>query len=94
MSIIVLDRAAVRVAVDGRPAPKTLLEEVSLRLTEQRIGVIGANGSGKSTLLRLLNGLVAPSSGTVTVDGWDTVRAVREVRGASASSSPIRCPSW
>ncbi|WP_427007657.1 energy-coupling factor ABC transporter ATP-binding protein [Pseudarthrobacter sp. H2] len=77
---IVLDRVAVRVAVDGRPAPKTLLQEFSLELTERRIGVIGANGSGKSTLLRLLNGLVAPSAGTVTVNGADTVRAVREVR--------------
>lgn len=80
MSSIVLDRAAVRVAVDGRSGPKTLLEELSLELTEPRIGVIGANGSGKSTFLRLLNGLVAPSSGAVTVDGWDTVRSVRDVR--------------
>ena len=56
--------------------------------------MIGANGSGKSTLLRLLNGLVAPSDGTVTVDGADTVRAVRAVRRRWASSSPIRSPSW
>ena len=77
---IVLDRVAVRVQVDGRAGPKTLLEDVSLDLSEQRIGVIGANGSGKSTLLRLLNGLVAPSSGSVLVGGADTVRAVREVR--------------
>ena len=77
---IVLDRAAVRVAVDGSPEPKTLLHATSLDLAERRIGVIGANGSGKSTLLRLLNGLVAPSSGSVTVAGADTVREVRAVR--------------
>jgi biotin transport system ATP-binding protein len=77
---VVLDRASVRVAVEGRPEPKVLLDSVSLTLSERRIGVIGANGSGKSTLLRLLNGLVAPSSGTVTVLGADTVREVRSVR--------------
>ena len=68
------------VAVDNRPKPKSLLQDVTLELTEQRIGVIGANGSGKSTLLRLINGLVQPSSGSVSVDGADTVRAVRAVR--------------
>jgi biotin transport system ATP-binding protein len=80
MATISFRDASVAVAVDNHPEPKTLLADVSLELTEGRIGVIGANGSGKSTLLRLLNGLVQPTSGTVTVDGADTVRAVRAVR--------------
>jgi biotin transport system ATP-binding protein len=57
-----------------------VLVDVSLRLTEQRIGVIGANGSGKSTLARLVNGLVTPTSGRVLVDGLDVARRGREVR--------------
>ena len=80
MATLSFRNARVAVAVDSRPEPKTLLDDVTLDLTERRIGVIGANGSGKSTLLRLLNGLVQPTSGAVTVDGADTVRAVRAVR--------------
>lgn len=80
MNSIRLNNVSVRVALDGSPEPKTLLHELTLDLTERRIGVIGANGSGKSTLLRLLNGLVMPSQGTVTVYGDTTVSAVRRVR--------------
>ncbi|MGO4248785.1 energy-coupling factor ABC transporter ATP-binding protein [Paenarthrobacter sp. RAF54_2] len=80
MNSINFNRVSVRVAIDGSRTFKTLLEDVSLSLTERRIGVIGANGSGKSTLLRLLNGLVEPSDGTVDVYGDDTVKAVRRVR--------------
>jgi biotin transport system ATP-binding protein len=80
MATISFRQASVAVAVDNRSAPKSLLQDVTLELTEQRIGVIGANGSGKSTLLRMINGLVQPSSGTVSVEGADTVRAVRAVR--------------
>ncbi len=80
MATISFRQAAVAIAVDNRPEPKSLLQDVTLELTEHRIGVIGANGSGKSTLLRLINGLVQPSSGTVSVAGADTVRAVRAVR--------------
>lgn len=61
-------------------ATRTVLSDVSVSLPERRIGVVGANGSGKSTFARLLNGLVLPSAGTVTVDGLDTRTKGREVR--------------
>ena len=66
--------------VTHRYGDRTVLEEVTVRLTEHRVGVIGANGSGKSTFARLLNGLVLPSAGTVTVDGLDTRRDGKAVR--------------
>ena len=65
MSRIVFDH--VSVAFDER----NVLNDISLELTEQRIGIVGANGGGKSTLIRLINGLGSPTAGTVTVDGLD-----------------------
>ena len=59
---------------------RTVLRNVNLSLTEHRIGIIGANGSGKSTLIRMLNGLVTPTSGAVSVDGLNVARHAREVR--------------
>lgn len=59
---------------------RTVLRNVNLSLTEHRIGIIGANGSGKSTLVRMINGLVTPTSGAVSVDGLNVARRAREVR--------------
>jgi biotin transport system ATP-binding protein len=77
---IELRDVVVDVPVPGSDTPRRLLGPIELRLTEHRTSVIGANGSGKSTLLRLLNGLVHPSRGHVTVDGRDTVRDGPSVR--------------
>ncbi|MBO6827670.1 MAG: ABC transporter ATP-binding protein [Sneathiella sp.] len=67
---------SVNVAFDGR----TVLENLSLELREQRIGIIGWNGSGKSTFSRLINGLQSPTSGSVTVAGLDTTKDGGKVR--------------
>lgn len=68
--------AGVSVTRGGRP----VLSDLTLGLAERRIGVIGANGSGKSTFARLLNGLILPTSGTVSVDGIDTKLDAKAVR--------------
>lgn len=74
MSAVALDR--VTVERDGH----AILREVTLDLSAPRIAVIGANGSGKSTFARLLNGLVRPTSGRITVHGLDPERETTTVR--------------
>jgi len=59
---------------------RVVLREVSLTIPERRVGIVGANGSGKSTLARMINGLVLPDSGTVTVNGLDVRKNKRRVR--------------
>lgn len=67
---------AVTHGFDGQP----VLQDITLTLAERRVGIVGANGSGKSTFARLLNGLVLPSSGRVTIDGLDTARDTKALR--------------
>lgn len=74
-----MSEIAVR-SVHHRYGDRVVLDGIDLTLSEHRIGIVGANGSGKSTLARMINGLVLPTSGTVTVDGLDTVRAGKKVR--------------
>lgn len=46
-----------------------VISNISLKLSKGRlISVIGANGSGKSTLLKTAVGIIAPSSGEITLD--------------------------
>ncbi|MFE3054342.1 energy-coupling factor ABC transporter ATP-binding protein [Nocardia sp. NPDC059239] len=66
--------------VSHRFGERAVLRDLDLRLSENRIAVIGSNGSGKSTFARLLNGLQVPTDGRVRVDGLDTRKQGRAVR--------------
>ena len=66
--------------VSHRYGDRPVLSDVEVTLAEHRVGIVGANGSGKSTFVRMLNGLVLPTAGRVTVDGLDTRSDGRKVR--------------
>jgi ABC-2 type transport system ATP-binding protein len=58
------------------------VKDVSFRIaTGEIVGLLGLNGAGKSTTMKILAGLLAPSMGTVLVDGVDVAEAPEALRG-------------
>ena len=57
------------------------LEKVNLNIKKGEIfAMLGPNGAGKTTLISIVCGIVKPSSGKVTVDGYDIIDDYRETR--------------
>ena len=60
---------------------KPILRGIDLSIGRgERVAILGSNGTGKTTLLRILAGLTRPSAGTVTIEGFDSVRDAQAVR--------------
>ena len=68
----------------GTPFEKTAIDHIDLEIEGgEFVGLIGHTGSGKSTFIQHLNGLLAPTSGNVEVEGEDihaSKDALRRVR--------------
>jgi len=57
------------------------LKKVSLKVKQGEIlAMLGPNGAGKTTLISIICGIVTPSSGSVTIDGYDIIKDYRETR--------------
>jgi ABC-2 type transport system ATP-binding protein len=57
------------------------VDHIELRVPYGEIfGLLGANGAGKSTLIKMLTTLLAPTSGTAEVGGFDIIKAPAQVR--------------
>ena len=57
------------------------LKNVNLEIKKgEIIALLGPNGAGKTTLISTICGIVSPSSGAVTVDGFDIISDFRKTR--------------
>jgi ABC-2 type transport system ATP-binding protein len=83
------------------PDALTAVNDVSLNVPPgQVIGLLGPNGAGKTTTIKMIAGLVAPSSGTVRINGFDIARqrasAVRQIGAVLEGSRNVYwpLPAW
>ena len=57
------------------------LKSINLNIKKGEIfAMLGPNGAGKTTLISIICGIVTPSSGKVTIDGFDIISDYRETR--------------
>ncbi len=62
-------------------SPQPALENVSLSIKAGEIfALLGPNGAGKTTLINIVTGIVTPTSGSIAVGGFDSVRDFRKTR--------------
>ena len=64
-------------------ATENTIQDISLEISEGKfIAFVGPSGGGKSTLIDLILGLLAPSSGSITISGLKPVDAIKKWPGS------------
>ncbi|RWS12259.1 ATP-binding cassette sub-family A member 1-like protein [Dinothrombium tinctorium] len=60
---------------------KVAITDASLEINRNQITVLlGHNGAGKTTMMNVITGIFPPSSGSVTIDGYDVVTNSKDAR--------------
>ena len=78
---MIIARQLTKFYADLRRGHFVALDNVSFEAKEGQIyGLLGPNGAGKTTALRILSTVLRPSSGTVTINGYDVVTQPALVR--------------
>lgn len=79
----------------GSMLTHTAVSDVSITISEgEFLGIIGHTGSGKSTFVQHLNGLLQPSSGSVTVDGWNLADKKLRMRARALVGMVFQYPEY
>jgi ATPase subunit of ABC transporter with duplicated ATPase domains len=72
-----------------RPGGAELLDDVGFSVGNgDRVALVGANGVGKTTLLRLVSGDLAPTAGTISIDG--RLGIMRQLVGTADDTMTVR----
>jgi len=59
----------------------TALKNINLEIKKgEIIALLGPNGAGKTTLINTICGIVLPTEGTITVDGFDAVKEYKKTK--------------
>jgi len=59
----------------------TALKNINLEIKKgEIIALLGPNGAGKTTLINTICGIVLPTGGTITVDGFDAVKEYKKTK--------------
>jgi len=68
------------------------VDDVSLEVMPGELfGLLGPNGAGKTTLIKMLATILRPTSGTIAVSGFDTVRQAAQAR---SSLNVVAASGW
>ena len=72
---------------------QTVLENVNFNVKKGEIvGLLGPNGAGKTTFIRILNGVIKPEKGSISLNGKDPASegdAIRKISGIVTESAGL-----